>query len=104
MQILVIWKVKPEVDMNEVMKHMVAEEHFAWKEYMEGNLRQFWLTEKPGFVVMILEYDSIEEAKAANTDLPLLKAGLMEAEFHELKPFQSWEFLFKDEHKMVNRE
>lgn len=103
MQILVIWKVKPEVDMNEVLTHMEAEEHFAWKEYMEGHLRQFWLTEKPGYVVMILEYDSMAEAKKANEGLPLLAAGLMDAEFHELRPFQSWEFLFKDEHKMENR-
>ena len=103
MQILVQWKVKPEVDMNEVLKHLEAEEHFAWKEYMDGNLRQFWLTEQPGLVIMILEFDSIEKAKEANVDLPLLAAGLMDAEYHELRPFQSWEFLFKEKHKMANR-
>lgn len=103
MQILAIWKVKPEVDMNQVVKHLEAEEHFAWKSYMDGHLRQFWLTETPGYVIMILEYNNIEEAKEANRDLPLLAAGLMDAEFHELRPFQSWEFLFKEEHKMANR-
>lgn len=103
MQILTIWKVKPEVDMNEVLQYLEAEEHFAWAAYMSGNLRQFWLTEKPGFVVMIMEYESIKAAKEAHRELPLLKANLMDGEFHELRPFQSWEFLFKEEHKMSNR-
>ncbi len=104
MQILVIWRVKPEVDIKkELLPLMEAEEHYAWADYMRGRLRQFFLTEIPGLVVMILEYPSLEEAKKSYDELPILKAGLMAPEFHELRPFQSWEYLFKEEHKMKNR-
>lgn len=89
--------------MNKIFSLMEAEEHFAWADYINGRLRQFWLTEVPGLVVMILEYPSLEEAKKSYDELPILKAGLMDPEFHELRPFQSWEYLFKNEHKMKNR-
>lgn len=99
MQFLVKWNVKEGAEAEDILTLLPDEENFAWKAYLKGTLRQFWLTNNPGEVIMIQEFDSLEDAVQANQNLPLLKAGLLKAEWFELKPFQSWEFLFKDEFK-----
>lgn len=99
MQFLVKWDVAEGAEPQDILRLLPDEENFAWQAYMKGTLRQFWLTDNPGEVIMIQEFGSLEEAIEANRNLPLLKAGLLTAEWLELRPFQSWEFLFKDEFK-----
>ncbi|WP_298144465.1 hypothetical protein [Flavobacterium sp.] len=99
MQLLVKWNVVEGTDPTAVINLLPKEEFFAWNAYLSGTLRQFWLTQNPGEVIMIQEFDSLEHAVKANQNLPLMKAGMLKATWFELKPFQSWEFLFASEFK-----
>ena len=49
--------------------------------------------DRPG-VAIILECASVDEAKKAFADFPLVKAGLIEIDAIPLGPFLNWEMLF----------
>ena len=102
MKILAIWYVKPDADMEEVGKLLLAEEQFAWKMYLGDQLREHYASDMPSPAISILEMESVEAAKEALADLPILKAGFLEPAYFPLKPFHNWEVLFRDEEKVAH--
>jgi hypothetical protein len=56
------------------------------KLYLDAKIEQFWFrTDKPG-VVFLMNVDSLEDAKAATSALPLVGEGFAEYEFMPLGP------------------
>jgi hypothetical protein len=99
MKIIAFFKLKDGVDFAKAIPHLAAEETMAWRLYLEGKLREFYLTSQQGLVIDIFEYESLEACKKEMGELPLMKAGLMEVIYYDLLPFKNMEFLFKEEYK-----
>ena len=104
MKILVLFKVKEEADLSNVKSYLVEEERWAWDLYLKGILREHYESDMPKPAISILEMESIAAARELMQELPLLKAGLITAEYHELRPFRNWEVLFKDDEKQALKE
>lgn len=66
----------------------------TWLLYKSGVIRDIYFRQDRPGVAIIAEADSIEAAKRALDELPLVKAGLIEWEMIPLGPFTNWEFLF----------
>ncbi|MEL7241387.1 MAG: superoxide dismutase [Cyanobacteria bacterium J06641_2] len=99
MKVLVIWRVKEDADLSQIERMLLEEERFAWRSYLSDELREHYESDMPTPAISILEAESVDAAKEQLKGLPILKAGLMTAEFFPLRPFKNWEVLFKDEEK-----
>lgn len=100
MKILAIWRVKDDADISKIQKLLVEEERFAWRSYLNDVLREHYESDMPTPAISIIEAKSVDEAKETFSDLPLLREGLITAEYFPLRPFQNWESLFREEEKM----
>ena len=103
MKILVLWKVKPDADMSVIGDLLLDEERFAWKMFLDDELREHYASDMPAPAISVLEMESIEAAKAKLEDLPINKAGLLEPEYYPLRPFDNWEVLFRDDEKVAHK-
>lgn len=99
MKILVIWRVKEDADFSDIEAMLLEEERFAWRSYLSDELREHYESDLPTPAISIIEVESLDAAKKRFKELPILKAGLMTAEYFPLRPFKNWEVLFKDEEK-----
>ncbi len=99
MKILVLWRVKEDADFSKIEAMLLEEERFAWRSYLLDELREHYESDMPTPAISIIEAESLNAAKERFQDLPILKAGLMTAEYFPLRPFKNWEVLFKDEEK-----
>ncbi len=99
MKILVLWRVKEDADFSKIEAMLLEEERFAWRSYLSDELREHYESDMPTPAISIIEAESLNAAKERFQDLPILKAGLMTAEYFPLRPFKNWEVLFKDEEK-----
>lgn len=99
MKILAIWRVKEDADFSKIEAILLEEERFAWQSYLSDELREHYQSDMPTPAISILEAESLDAAKERFKDLPLLKAGLITAEYFPLRPFKNWQVLFKDEEK-----
>ncbi|MDJ0635970.1 MAG: hypothetical protein QNJ34_22480 [Xenococcaceae cyanobacterium MO_188.B29] len=99
MKILILWRVKEDADFSKIEAMLLEEERFAWRSYLSDELREHYESDMPTPAISIIEAESLNAAKERFQDLPILKAGLMTAEYFPLRPFKNWEVLFKDEEK-----
>lgn len=99
MKIIAIFTVKESVPFASVLPLIADEERLAWKMYLAGQLRETYLTEANGMIIDIFEYPSITALQEDLLQLPLMKAGMLNATYHELRPFKNWESLFAESNK-----
>lgn len=99
MKILVIFRVLENSDFKKIEKLLLEEERFAWKMYLKGTLREHYESDMPTPAISVVEMESIETAKSFFSELPLLKEGLISADYYPLRAFKNWEVLFKDSEK-----
>ncbi|HTL09676.1 MAG TPA: hypothetical protein VL307_15495 [Chitinophagaceae bacterium] len=99
MKIIAFFTLKEGVTLSQAVPYLEAEEKMAWKLYLTGKLREFYLTSTPGLVIDIFEYPTLKDFYEEMQELPLMKAGLMNVTAYDLLPFKNMEFLFKDEYK-----
>lgn len=97
MKILAFFKLKDSAELSQALPYLADEEKMAWRLYLEGKLREYYLTSEPGLVIDIFEYESLAVFKKEMENLPLMKAGLMNDTCYDLIPFKNMEFLFKHE-------
>ena len=90
---------KEDADFSKIEAMLLEEERFAWRSYLSDELREHYESDMPTPAISIIEAESLNAAKERFQDLPILKAGLMTAEYFPLRPFKNWEVLFKDEEK-----
>lgn len=94
MQILAIDKFLPETTMEKVQPHLKEEMVVTWEHYKQGKIRQLYFRQDHPGVVLMMECDSLDEAKELIDELPLVKERLIEFELIPLGFFQPFEVLF----------
>lgn len=94
MQILAIDKFLPETTMEKVQPHLKEEMVVTWEHYKQGKIRQLYFRQDHPGVVLMMECDSLDEAKELIDELPLVKERLIEFELIPLGFFQPFEALF----------
>ena len=97
MKLLSTLRLKQNVRPDDVEGLVVAETQAVWQRYVDGRIRELYgLPGGPG-AVFILEYESLDAALQDLGDLPLVQAGYVDVDLVELRPFTSWQSLFKEE-------
>lgn len=95
MKILAIEKDAEGVTDEDFTPHMKAEAKRAWELYQSGVFREMYFTKGDNPVaVIMMECDSVEEAKKALGTLPLMKAGLISFELMPLVAYPGFARLF----------
>lgn len=94
MKLLCLDVPKPGASLEKYQPHLLNEVRHTWQLYKSGVIRDIYFRQDRPGVAIIAEADSIEVAKKALDELPLVKAGLIGWELIPLGPFTNWEFLF----------
>ena len=96
MKLLAIMRPRDGIDIQaEVARHAVSELGELWKLYRGGTVREMYSPGGPG-AVLVLEADSVEAARDALSQLPLLAHEVMGLELIELRPFAALQMLFRE--------
>lgn len=80
--------------MEQFQPHLEAEVRYGWDNYKNGTFREIYFRQDVLSVVVMVEADSLEAARAAVEGFPLAKAGLVTFETIPVGPFTNWEMLF----------
>jgi hypothetical protein len=95
MKILAIDKTLPGVTFEQIRPHLKEEAKHAWDMYKSGVYRELYMRgDRPGAVI-IMECDSIEDARKDLAELPLVKHKLIEFDVIPLQHFSPFEQLFQ---------
>ena len=73
---------------------MQAEADRVWELYQIGYLREFYFRHDQTTAVLVLEYDSVEEAQQVLDTLPLVQEGLITFDMIPLRPYSGFARLF----------
>jgi len=93
MKIVAIDKILPGTTPETVQPHLKEESRVAWELYKSDVMREMYFrTDRPG-AVLILECNSIEEAKSELARLPLVKEKLIDFELIPVGHFSPFESL-----------
>jgi hypothetical protein len=71
-----------------------AEARKAWELYQSGLLRELYFTADTHEAVLALECESADEARRRLSELPLVRAGLIDFRVLPLTPYSGFERLF----------
>lgn len=94
MKILAIDKHLPEATAEKIKMLLKNEVVHSWELQKQDVIREIYFrTDKAG-VVLILECTNIDDAQKILSELPLVKAGLIEFECMSLGCFKPFELLF----------
>jgi hypothetical protein len=97
MKILAIDKILPGATEEKIYPLLKEEAAQAWKFHEQDVFREIYFrTDRPGAVVM-LECESVEEARKVIDTLPLVKAGLVDFDLIPLGAFKPLGTLFAKE-------
>jgi hypothetical protein len=94
MRILCLDRPLPGATFEKFLPHMQDEVRHTWQAYKNGIVREIYFRQDRPGVAIILECASVDEAKEAFADFPLVRAGLIEMDAIPLGPFLNWEMLF----------
>jgi hypothetical protein len=94
MKILAMDTLLPGTTLEKIHPHLKEEAATAWKHYTAGVVREIYFRQDRPGAVMVLECESVEQAKKITNGLPLVKAGLISFEFIPLGPFLPFAELF----------
>jgi hypothetical protein len=97
MKILAMDTFLPGVTPEKIHPYLRKEAAAAWNHYTDGTVREIYFRlDRPG-AVMVLECESVEQARKMTDRLPLVKGGLIRFEFIPLGPFLPFAELFEHE-------
>lgn len=97
MRMLVIPKLHPGVQVEQLVAHRAAEIQAVWDLYTQGICREVYgRADAPGAVVMMLESASVEKAREALAILPLARLSLLDFDIYPLTPFVALAGLFQN--------
>ena len=74
-----------------------AEARKAWELHQAGVLREAYFTADTHEAVLVLECESVEQARSFLAGLPLIKAGLIDFKLLPLVPYDGFARLFRQE-------
>ncbi len=94
MKVLAIEKEVPGASPNDYQPHLRAEAQRAWELYQLGIFREMYFDRDTHCIVIVMECDSVDEAKEHLDTLPLVRAGLIRFEVMGLEPYSGFSRLF----------
>ena len=80
--------------MEQFQPYLDAEIRYGWDNYKNGTFREIYFRQDVLGVVVMVEADSLNAARAAVENFPLARAGLVSFETIPGGPFTKWEMLF----------
>ena len=96
MQILALSRRLPATTVERLSGLAAAEAAAAWKLHAQGVIRSVHMCpERPGSMV-VLECESLEEARAHLATLPMVRDGLIDFDLSRMLPFTGYAALFRD--------
>ena len=99
MRILCLDTPREGVTLEDYAPHLLNETKHAWEGYTSGIIRDIYFRQDRPGVVIIMEAESLEEARKVCDDFPLKKAGVLDFELIPFGPYTLWGNLFAAEHK-----
>jgi hypothetical protein len=94
-EVMVMTSRKPGVAVADVMKLAPEEVHSAVQLYLDGKIDR-WYTRTDGKgAVLFLHCKTVDEARAVITELPMVKAGLLDVEYIPVGPFTGLRILMQ---------
>lgn len=86
------------VDEEKIKAHLKEDVARVWELYSEGFIREIYQRGDNPFTVLILEADSLEDAKAKLASIPFAQMGITEFKtVIPLQPFTGFDNLFADQ-------
>lgn len=97
MQFLALSRRLPGVNAEQLAPLQQAEARAAWRLHSSGKLRSVHLCpDRPG-AVLVLECDSLEDARRQLATLPMVARGLIDFDISRMVPYTAFEALFGPE-------
>lgn len=81
---------KPE----DLRVHVIEENKIVWELYKADVIREMYFRSDGRGAIFVLESASVDAAKEAFSQLPMVRDGLLKAEFISLNPFTQLEYAF----------
>ncbi len=94
MKVLVTLQPTEGIKPEDLRAHVVEENQVVWELYKVGIIREMYFRGDGRGAIFVLESASIDAAKEALSPLPMLRDGLLIAEFIGLNPFTQLEYAF----------
>jgi hypothetical protein len=96
MKILVFAKGRAGIPAQTIQPHIKEEVQAVWDLYAQGIVREFYTrADQPGPAVLEVESPTVEAAREALAELPLVKMGLIDLDLVPLAPFTAIGRLFE---------
>lgn len=99
MRILAITRRRPGATAAAIAALQLPEARAVWRLIDEDFVREIHFDPTRPAVVLLLEAESVAAAEARLASLPMVAAGLLGFDFHELHPFRQLAQLFAPEHR-----
>jgi hypothetical protein len=94
MKMLCLDRPLPGATFEKYQPYLQDEARHVRQAYKNGVVREIYFGHNRPGVAIILECATVDEAKKAFADFPLMKAGLLDFDIIPLGPFVNWEMLF----------
>lgn len=94
MKILVTLQPAEGVKPEDLRAHVVEENQAVWELYKADIIREMYFRGDGRGAIFVLESASIDASKEALSPLPMVRDGLLIAEFIPLNPFTQLEYAF----------
>ncbi len=91
MKILAMDRFLEGTTLEKVQPHLKDEMKVSWKHYKEGYIREWYFRQDNPGAVLIMECESLDEARKLTDEFPLVKAGLIAFDLIPLGPFEPLE-------------
>ncbi len=94
MKIIAIEREKPGITPGQFTPYLKAKSAKLWDLYQNGLVRELYFRQDQSTAVLVLECATIDDARAALGEMPLVQAGLIEFDLLPLKPYPGFARLF----------
>jgi hypothetical protein len=94
MKILVTLQPSEETKPEDLRAHVVEENQVVWELYKADAIREMYFRGDGRDAIFVLESVSLDAAAETFSQLPMVRNGLLTAEFIPLNPFTQLEYAF----------
>ena len=96
MKILVLAQRRQEVSLEQMRPHFKAEVEAVWQLYTQGIVREFYTrADNGGPAILTVESESVDSARKALAELPLVEMKMIDLDLVPLAPFTGLTHLFE---------
>ena len=96
MKILVLAQRHADVSLEQIRPHFKAEVEAVWRLYTQGIIREFYTrADNGGPAILTVESESVESAKKALAELPLVEMKILDLDLIPLASFRNLDHLFQ---------